>query len=128
VIALRDVPDGCTLPVRVHPGAKRNQITGEHDGAVKISLTTPPTDGRANEALIAFLAAQFKVPRASITLLTGAASRSKTLRIAGKSAAQIQAALSLSERYFFVTVAVFAIVIASPLSGFTVTSVIVTFA
>jgi hypothetical protein len=79
----------------VHPGAKRNEITGTHDGAVKISLTTPPTDGRANQALIAFLAARLKVPRASITLLTGATSRSKTLRIAGKSAAQVQAALSV---------------------------------
>ena len=95
MITLRDTPNGCTLPVRVHPGAKRNEITGTHDGAVKISLTTPPTDGRANDALIAFLAAHLNVPRASITLLTGATSRSKTLRIAGKSAAQIQAALSL---------------------------------
>ena len=95
MITLRDTPNGCTLPVRVHPGAKHNEITGTHDGAVKISLTTPPTDGRTNDALIAFLATHFKVPRASITLLTGAASRSKTLRIAGKSAAQIQAALSL---------------------------------
>jgi uncharacterized protein (TIGR00251 family) len=95
VITLRDTSNGCTLPVRVHPGAKRNEITGTHDGAVKISLTTPPTDGRANDALIAFLAAFLKVPRASITLLTGASSRSKTLRIAGKSAAKIQAALTL---------------------------------
>jgi uncharacterized protein (TIGR00251 family) len=95
MITLRDTPNGCTLPVRVHPGAKRNEITGTHDGAVKISLTTPPTDGRANDALVAFLAAFLKVPRASITLVTGATSRSKTLRIAGKSATQIQAALSL---------------------------------
>ena len=95
MISLRDTPGGCTLPVRVHPGARRNEITGTHDGALKISLTTPPTDGRANDALIAFLAAFLKVPRASITLVTGATSRSKTLRIAGKSATQIQAALSL---------------------------------
>jgi uncharacterized protein (TIGR00251 family) len=95
MITLRDTSEGCTLAVRVHPGTKRNAITGTHDGALKISLTTPPTDGRANEALIAFLAGEFKVHRASITLLTGATSRSKTLRIAGKSAAELQAALSL---------------------------------
>ena len=64
-----------------------------HDGALKISLTTPPTDGRANEALIAFVAERLRLPRARITLLTGATSRSKTLRIAGKSAAEVQAAL-----------------------------------
>jgi uncharacterized protein len=95
MISLRETSDGCTLAVRVHPGAKRDAITGTHDGALKISLTTPPTDGRANDALIAFLAEHLKLHRASITLLTGATSRSKTLRIAGKSAAEVQAALSV---------------------------------
>jgi uncharacterized protein (TIGR00251 family) len=93
MIDLRDSAYGCVVPVRVHPGAKRNAITGEHAGAVKISLTTPPTDGKANAALIAFLANHLGVPWASITLLTGAASRSKTLRIEGKCAAELQAAL-----------------------------------
>ena len=94
-ISIRDTPDGCILPVRVHPGAKRNAITGSHDGALKISLTAPPSDGRANDGLIAFLAERLRVPRSRIDLLTGAASRSKTLRVAGKSAAEIQAALSI---------------------------------
>ena len=94
-ISIRDTPDGCILPVRVHPGAKRNAITGSHDGALKISITAPPSDGRANDRLIAFLAERLRVPRSRIGLLTGAASRSKTLRIAGKSAAEIQAALSI---------------------------------
>jgi len=83
MLALRETPDGCTLPVRIHPGAKRNAITGTHDGALKISLTTPPTDGRANAALIEFLADRLNIPRARITLLTGATSRTKTLRITG---------------------------------------------
>ena len=90
----RDLPGGCTLPVRVHPGARRNAITGIHDGALKISLTTPPTDGRANQALIAFLAGELHIPRARVTLLTGAASRSKSLRIAGLTADQLRAALA----------------------------------
>jgi hypothetical protein len=81
--------------VRVHPGARRNAITGVHDGALKISLTTPPTDGRANQALIAFLAEQLSIPRARITLLTGATSRSKTLHIAGFTKASLTAALAL---------------------------------
>jgi uncharacterized protein len=92
-IALRDTPGGCVLPVRVHPGARVNAVTGMHDGALKISLTTPPTDGRANEALIAFVAERLHLPRARVTLLTGATSRSKALGIAGKSAAEVQAAL-----------------------------------
>jgi uncharacterized protein (TIGR00251 family) len=93
-LTLRDTADGCILPVRVHPGARRNGISGAHDGALKISLTTPPTDGRANDALIAFVAELLQVPRSRITLLTGATSRTKTLRIAAKSAAEVLAALS----------------------------------
>ncbi len=90
----RDTPDGCVLSVRVHPGARKNAITGIHAEALKISLTTPPTDGRANEALIAFLADLLHLPKARVTLATGSTSRTKTLRIAGKSAAEVQAALS----------------------------------
>ena len=93
----QDVGDGCTLSVRMHPGARRKGVTGTHAGAVKISLTTPPTDGRANEALIAFLAQLLRVPRARVAILTGATSRSKLLRITGKSAAEVQAALFPAE-------------------------------
>ena len=92
---IHPTPDGCTLTLRVHPGARRNAITGTHGGALKISLTTPPTDGRANEALIAFLADALRLPKSSITLLTGATSRSKLLRITGRFAAQVQSALGL---------------------------------
>ena len=90
----QDTLDGCTLRVRIHPGARRNAVTGMHDGALKISLTMPPVEGRANEALIAFLAESLRLPKARISLISGATSRSKTLRIEGKSAAEVQAALS----------------------------------
>lgn len=90
----RDTPDGCTLSVRVHPGAKRDAVTGLHAGAVKIALNAPPVDGKANEALIAFVAERLNVPRAKVALVAGQTSRSKTLRITGKSAAEAEAALS----------------------------------
>jgi uncharacterized protein len=93
-ITLRDSPNGCMLPVRVHPGARKNDITGVHDGALKISLTTPPTDGRANEALIAFIAARLHIPRSRIAILTGTTSRSKILSIASLSAAEVRARLA----------------------------------
>ena len=83
-------PAGCTLTLRVHPGARHNAITGTHDGALKISLTTPPTDGRANEALIAFLAELLKLPRARITLIQGQTSRTKTVRIIGLSTLEVE--------------------------------------
>ena len=89
----RDVADGCTLNVRVHPGARKNAVGGVHAGAVKISLTTPPVDGRANDALIAFVAELLRVPRGRVRLVSGMTSRSKVLRITGKSAAEVRAAL-----------------------------------
>jgi uncharacterized protein (TIGR00251 family) len=82
-LTLRATTSGCTLNVRVHPGARRNAIIGIHDGALKISLATPPTDGRANAALIALLAEALNIPRAAITLTNGATSRSKTLHLEG---------------------------------------------
>lgn len=89
----QDVEDGSTLAVRVHPGARKNDVAGLHAGAVKISIAAPPADGRANEEMIAYLAELLKVPRARISLVSGAANRSKVLRITGKSAAEVQAAL-----------------------------------
>ncbi|MGA7156099.1 MAG: DUF167 domain-containing protein [Acidobacteriaceae bacterium] len=92
-LTLRATSNGCTLTVRVHPGARRNAITGTHDGALKISLTTPPTDGRANAALIAFLADYLNIPRTHITLITGATSRSKTLHLEGLTPEALTASL-----------------------------------
>ena len=90
---VQDVGDGCTVSVRVHPGARKNGVSGVHAGAVKISLTTPPVDGRANDALIAFVAELLRVPRGRVSLVSGMTSRSKVLRITGKSAAEVRAAL-----------------------------------
>jgi hypothetical protein len=94
---VRDAPDGCLLSVRVHPGAKKNAVTGIHAEALKISLTTPPVDGRANEALIAFIAGLLRIPRARIDLVSGANSRTKTVRVTGKSAPEVADALSPTE-------------------------------
>jgi hypothetical protein len=89
----RDVADGCTLAVRLHPGARKNSVTGVHSDALKIALTAPPVDGKANEALIAFLANALHLPRARVALVAGATSRAKMFRITGKSAAEVAAAL-----------------------------------
>ncbi|MGD0444891.1 MAG: DUF167 domain-containing protein [Edaphobacter sp.] len=89
-----DVADGCTVSVRVHPGTRKNGVTGIYAGSVRIALTAPPVDGKANEALIAFFAETLRLPRARIALIAGASSRTKTLRITGKSAAEVTAALS----------------------------------
>jgi hypothetical protein len=89
----KDVSDGCTLSVRLHPGARKNGVTGVHAEALKIALTTPPVDGKANEALIAFLADSLHLPRARVALVAGATSRAKMVRITGRSAAEVAAVL-----------------------------------
>jgi uncharacterized protein (TIGR00251 family) len=89
----KDVADGCTLSLRIHPGARKNGVAGVHADSLKIALTAPPVDGKANEALIAFLAEALLLPQARISLVRGATSRSKVLRITGKSAAEITTAL-----------------------------------
>ncbi|RSL17619.1 hypothetical protein EDE15_3154 [Edaphobacter aggregans] len=89
---VQDVGDGCTVSVRVHPGARKNGVSGVHAGAVKISLTTPPVDGRANDALIAFVAELLRVPRGGESCERHD-EPSKVLRITGKSAAEVRAAL-----------------------------------
>ncbi|WP_456386854.1 DUF167 domain-containing protein [Desulfolithobacter sp.] len=71
------------LAVRVQPRASRNQLAGLHDGALKIHLTTPPVDGKANKALVAFLAKLFHLPKSAITVKSGHQSRSKQLVIEG---------------------------------------------
>jgi uncharacterized protein (TIGR00251 family) len=83
------------VEVRVHPGAKRDAVTGVVDGTVKISLKTPPVDGRANDALIGFLSKALEVRRVDVELVRGAGSRSKVVRVHGMSAAQVLAALLL---------------------------------
>ncbi len=93
----RDVADGCTLSVRVHPGARKNCVMGIHADALKIALTASPVDGKANEALIAFLAETLHLPRARVALVAGVTSRAKTVRITGKSAAEVAAALIPAE-------------------------------
>jgi uncharacterized protein (TIGR00251 family) len=94
MLRISDGSDGCTLPVRVHPGAKRNAINGIHDGALKISLTTPPTDGRANEALIGFVADILRLPKARVSLVSGQTNRSKVLRITGLNAEEVRTLVS----------------------------------
>jgi hypothetical protein len=92
-VIARPLPGGCTLSVRVHPGAKRDAIDGIHGEALKISVATPPSDGRANAALIAFLAKRLGIPRTSIQFLAGIASRTKTLHITGMTAGEVEARL-----------------------------------
>jgi hypothetical protein len=93
VIELIDTKAGVLLRVRAQPGAKRNAVVGAHDGALRIAVAAPPDKGKANEAVAQLLADQLNLPRAAITLRTGAASRQKTFLVTGSSLAEMRETL-----------------------------------
>lgn len=75
-----------TLTIHAQPGAKRTEVAGVHSAALKIRLAAPAVEGQANDALVAFLAESFGVPRRNVTLVRGETGRRKTLRIASPAA------------------------------------------
>lgn len=84
--------DGCAkFTVRVAPRASRNAIEGEHAGALKVRLTAPPVEGRANEALRRLLAERLDVPLSAVRIVSGESSRTKRVSVVGASHSQILA-------------------------------------
>jgi len=75
--------DVITLALHVQPGAKRSGIAGLHGAALKIRLAAPPIEGRANEALLKFIAELFGVPLRQVELKQGGQSRHKVVAITG---------------------------------------------
>lgn len=94
MVAIQNSPSGATFAVKVHPRAKKNAITGEVGDALKLDLTAPPVDGRANEACIEFLAKLLKVARSSVTIASGQTSRNKVIRVAGLSGEEVERRLA----------------------------------
>lgn len=92
---MNETSDGVEIRVRAVPRASKNKIQGIHDGALKIRLTTPPVDGKANQALIKFLSKTLKISKSQITLAQGETSRHKTLQIHGISAKDLRTRLKL---------------------------------
>ncbi len=90
MVSVHDTPTGVTFAVKLHPRAKKNVITGELGDALKVSLTAPPIDGRANEACIELFAKLLKVPRSSVTIASGQTSRNKVIRVTGLSAEEVR--------------------------------------
>lgn len=84
--------------VRVQPRAARNEVAGVYGDAIKIRLSAPPVDGAANEELVIFLASIFAVPRRSVRILAGEASRSKVVEIDGVAAHAVIAVANTTER------------------------------
>jgi hypothetical protein len=90
---LREHPNGVTLAVKVHPRASRNQLGELQGGEIKISVTAPPVEDAANDALLRFLGEVLRCPRGNVQLLRGRASRHKTVLVQGLSGAAVLARL-----------------------------------
>ena len=94
-IPVNESAAGASFLIKVQARAKKNAIAGRLGDALKVSLTAPPLDGKANEACIEFFAKLLKVPRSSITIAAGQTSRNKVIRVAGLSAKELESRLSL---------------------------------
>lgn len=87
---LSQAADGSVvLTLHIQPGAKKTEIVGLHGEALKIRLAAPPVDGKANAALIAFLAGVCGVSKASVVLVSGESARAKRVRVTGAAPAVI---------------------------------------
>ncbi len=94
MIPIHETSAGVMFAVKVHPRAKKNAITGEVGEALKVSLTAPPIEGRANEACIEFFAKLLRVPRSSVTIASGLSSRNKVIRVVDVTGAYVRDRLS----------------------------------
>jgi uncharacterized protein len=90
--------EGATLPLRVQPKAKRNGVLGEQAGALKVSVTAPPEDGRANEAVLALLREVLKLQRSQLALLSGQTNRNKVVLVRGVTPQQLTALIEEATR------------------------------
>ena len=89
-IALEPHPEGAILPVRAHPGARRNEIRGEQNGMLRVSVTQAPEKGKANKALIAVLSKGLSLKKSQIELISGATSPQKRFLVREVTTDQLQ--------------------------------------
>ncbi|MBA4062378.1 MAG: hypothetical protein C0501_01480 [Isosphaera sp.] len=93
MIQVNPHPDGATVALRVQPKARRAAVLGEQAGALKVAVTAPPEDGKANDAVIDLLRVTFKLPRSRLELLSGHTSRNKVLLVRGVTPEELRAAV-----------------------------------
>jgi uncharacterized protein YggU (UPF0235/DUF167 family) len=91
--AVRDHPEGASLRVRAVPGARATGVAGLHAGALRVRVAAPPAAGRANAALLAFLAGRLGLRPRDLRLAAGASGRDKLVVIRGRTPEQVRAAL-----------------------------------
>ena len=85
--------DAIVIAIRVIPRSSISEIVGEHDGALKVKVASPPVDGAANDELIKLLAKAFGVSKSSVEIVSGGTSKTKRVRIVGASSERIDSIL-----------------------------------
>jgi uncharacterized protein (TIGR00251 family) len=90
MINLREHDGAITFDVLVQPRASRAKVGPVHDGRLKIAVTSPPVDGEANAAVIELIAKTLGVARGAVTVVAGASSRRKTVRVDGVARAAVE--------------------------------------
>ncbi|GIL03677.1 MAG: hypothetical protein BroJett031_01970 [Betaproteobacteria bacterium] len=93
---LAAVSGGAVVALHIQPGARRSAVVGVHAGRLKLALQAPPVEGRANEALVAYLAAVLRIPRRQVLLVAGKHSRAKRVELRGVDPAGVARALAPS--------------------------------
>jgi uncharacterized protein len=83
LIECEETDQWISFKVRVVPRASRSQIAGEHDGALRVRVASPPVEGAANEELVRMLAKEFRVPARAVEITSGHASKLKQVRVTG---------------------------------------------
>lgn len=86
MIPYTESTDGIVFKVHVVPRASRNEIVGEHNGALRVRIAAPPVEGAANEAVLLILARAFKVSRNAVQITAGHSSKIKHVSITGGAA------------------------------------------
>jgi len=94
VIELADHPDGVLLPVRAHPGARKAGVLGEQAGALKVAVTAPPQDGRANAAVVELVRELLGLKRSQVELIAGLKDRNKKLLVRGVTRSELAARIA----------------------------------
>ncbi len=96
---IRAEPAGVRLALRVQPGARRCEVVGEYGERLKMAVQAPPAEGRANEALLRYLADCLDVRAGALRLVAGAASRDKSVLIECEPSRAAQIAQRLAARF-----------------------------
>ena len=93
---VQDTRDGAILTIQVQPKASKSECVGLHGDALKIRVAAPPVDGKANEALLTFLAKRLKVAPSTLLIQSGAGGRHKRILCKTLAAAEVLARLDLT--------------------------------